>query len=114
VSALAQLLREDAAAEMPPMTTWFAGGRAVASFFGSHVLTGAGRYRLVPTQANGQPAFAAYERGADGNYEAHAVFVLTLTGTQIARIVIFLDPGLVTLFGMPGELGAPAPRPARP
>ena len=42
------------------------------------------------------------------------MFVLTLTGTQIARIVIFLDPGLLALFGMPAGLGTPAPGPARP
>jgi RNA polymerase sigma-70 factor (ECF subfamily) len=114
VSALAELLREDAAAEMPPMATWFAGAKTVASFFGSHVFTGPGQYRLVPTGANGQPAFAAYERGPGGTYQAHAVFVLTLTGPAIARIVVFLDPSLLALFGMPAELGAPAPGPARP
>jgi len=114
VSALADLLREEAVLEMPPVATWFAGAQTVASFFGSHVFTQAGRYRLVPTGANGQPAFAAYERGPDGTYQAHAVFVLTLTGTQIARIVIFLDPGLLALFGMPAELGTPVPGPARP
>ena len=68
----------------------------------------------MPTGANGQPAFAAYERGPGGAYQAHAVFVLTLTGPAIARIVIFLDPGLLALFGMPAELGVPAPGPARP
>ena len=114
MSALADLLREEAVLEMPPVATWFAGAQTVASFFGSHVFTEAGRYRLVPTGANGQPAFAAYERGPDGTYQAHAVFVLTLTGTQIARIVIFLDPGLLALFGMPAGLGTPAPGPARP
>jgi hypothetical protein len=38
--------------------------------------------------------------------------VPTLTATGIARIVVFLDPGLVTAFGLPQEYGAGTPAPA--
>src|SRR6266705_1376246 len=75
-SALAELLREDVALEMPPMPAWFAGRAAVMRFFEAHVLAAPGLFRMVPTTANGQPAFAAYRRGRDGDYEAHAVQVL--------------------------------------
>ena len=59
------------------MPAWFAGREAVTRFFESRVLAAPGRFRMVPTMANGQPAFAAYRRGRDGAYEAHALQVLT-------------------------------------
>ena len=101
-SALAELLREDVALEMPPLLTWFAGRPAVTSFMASRVFTRFG-FRLVPVVANGQPAFAAYTREDDGSYHAHEVLVPTLTTTGIARIVVFLNPDLFEMFGLPPE-----------
>jgi RNA polymerase sigma-70 factor (ECF subfamily) len=99
--ALAELLRKDAVLEMPPLTGWFAGRDAVRAFFAAQVLTEPGMFRLVPTAANGQPAFAAYQRDAGGVYRAHAVLVLALSLTGIARVDIFLEPGLLGRFGLP-------------
>jgi RNA polymerase sigma factor (sigma-70 family) len=104
--ALAELLRKDATLEMPPLPAWFAGRDMVRDFLAAHVLTGPGRYRLVPTAANGQPAFAAYQRGPGETGQAHAVIVLDLSPAGIGRIVIFLEPALFGRFGLPGELGA--------
>jgi RNA polymerase sigma-70 factor (ECF subfamily) len=50
--------------------------------------------------ANGQPAFAVYQRERDGLYRADAVTVPTLTTTGIARIITFRNPGLFALFGL--------------
>ena len=86
---------------------------AVAGFIASHLLTEPGRLRLVPVMANGQPAFAVYEREPGGGYHAHAVVVLTVTGTGIARIVSFQNPGLFGSFGLPQECRAAGPTPAR-
>ena len=104
--ALAQLLREDATLEMPPMPAWFAGRAAVTRFFEAQVLAAPGLFRMVPTTANGQPAFAAYRRGRDGAYEAHALQVLTVTAAGVARLVIFLDPSLFRAFGLPPHYAA--------
>ena len=112
VTALTALLREDVALEMPPMLTWFAGREDVRRFLASKLFGTPGQFRLVPTMANGQPAFAAYEREHDGVYRAHAALVLTVTTTGIARIVIFLSPGLLGTFGLPQEYGAGPARPA--
>jgi RNA polymerase sigma-70 factor (ECF subfamily) len=112
VGALAELLREDVALEMPPMPAWFAGREDVTRFFASTVLTTPGLFRMVLTMANGQPAFAAYRRGRDGAYEAHAVQVLTVTATGVARLVIFLDPALFSAFGLPPRFGAAETAPA--
>ena len=95
MTALTELLRQDVALEMPPMLTWFAGRETVRRFLATKLLGTPGQFRLLPVLANGQPAFAAYEREADGVYRAHAVLVLTVTATGIARIVIFLSPGLL-------------------
>jgi RNA polymerase sigma-70 factor (ECF subfamily) len=104
VSALAELLREDIALEMPPLRTWFAGLSTVVDFLASNLVTEPGRLRLAATMANGQPAFAVYRRDDDGTYHAHAVIVLTVTPGAIARMVAFQDPGLFTVFRLPQAL----------
>jgi RNA polymerase sigma-70 factor, ECF subfamily len=106
VTSLARLLREDVALEMPPALTWFAGRAAVTAFFALRALDAPGRFRLVPVMANGQPAFAVYQRDRDGAYQAYAITVPTVTATGIARIVTFLDPRLLGLFGLPPKHGA--------
>ena len=111
-SALAELLRQDVALEMPPVLTWFTGHQAVVRFVSANLLTGPGQLRAVPVTANGQPAFAVYQRAPGGAFDAHAVLVLTVTATGIARIVAFQNPGLFALFGLPLEYGAAAAGPA--
>jgi RNA polymerase sigma-70 factor, ECF subfamily len=101
VTALAALLRADIALEMPPIATWFAGRESVARFLASNVLRAPGQFRLVATAANGQPAFATYQRDRDGVYRAHALQVLSVTPGGVARIVIFLDAGLFGSFRLP-------------
>jgi RNA polymerase sigma-70 factor (ECF subfamily) len=110
-SALAALLREDAVLEMPPLLTWFAGRQAVVRFFASQAWDVPGRFRLVAVMANGQPAFAVYQRDQGGAYYAHAVLVPTVTTRGIARMVSFLDSGLFASFGLPREYGAAAAGP---
>ena len=103
VTALAQLLAEDVALEMPPALTWFTGRPAVVAFTASQLLTEPGALRLVPVTANGQPAFAVYRRDSGTAYHAHALQVLTVTATGIARIVAFTEPGLFASFGLPAR-----------
>lgn len=96
--ALVTLLRADVELEMPPIPTWFTGRDAVVGFLASRVLR-EGRWHLVPTRANGQPALVEYARTESG-FEAHGVQVLTLAGDRIARITAFNDPALVPAFGL--------------
>lgn len=104
VDLLARLLRDDAVLEMPPIPTWFGGADAVVRFLGSRVLTTPSALRLVPAPANGQPAFALYQRGDDGEYRAHAIHVLTIAGARIARMSVFLDASMFPAFGLPPAL----------
>jgi RNA polymerase sigma-70 factor (ECF subfamily) len=107
-SLLAELLREDVALEMPPLLTWFTGRQAVAGFIAAHFLTEPGGLRLVPVLANGQPAFAVYQRGPGGAYHAHAMLVPTVAPAGIARIIAFQDTSLFGLFGLPPACRAAA------
>jgi RNA polymerase sigma-70 factor, ECF subfamily len=63
---------------------------------------------MIPTAANGQPAFAAYLRGRDGIYRAHSICVLTTAASRVTRVTSFNDPGLFATFGLPQAAPAAA------
>ena len=114
IPALMQLLREDAVFEMPPQPTWFAGRELIGRFLQARVLREPGRFRMIPTAANGQPAFAAYLRDSDGVYRAHSICVLTIAASRVTRVTSFIDPGLFAAFGLPQAApAAAAPVPGR-
>jgi RNA polymerase sigma-70 factor, ECF subfamily len=56
---------------------------------------------FVQTAANGQPAVAEYRRAADDVLRAHSIHVITPGHTGIARMVVFLDPALFSVFDLP-------------
>jgi RNA polymerase sigma-70 factor, ECF subfamily len=98
------LLKEDATFTMPPWPQWYAGRQAIGSFF-ALAWRACGGLRLLPTAANGQPAFAVYERSAaDGRWAAHAIQVLTLQDEMISTMTLFVPPAgprLFDAFGLP-------------
>jgi RNA polymerase sigma-70 factor, ECF subfamily len=96
-----EVLRHDAALEVVGSRTWFAGNTTCLPFLTAQALGSPGDWRMVPIAANGQPAAAAYLRGEDGVHHAYGISVLDVTAAGIARIVVFGEPGLVTLFGLP-------------
>ncbi len=100
IRALTRLLRADAVLEMPPIPTWFRGRDQVRRFLGDRLLQ-PGRFQVTLTAANGQPALGAYLREPDGSYQAHAIQVLTVSGSVIARITSFNDPALFGPFALP-------------
>ena len=100
---LGVLLKEDASVIMPPWLQWYVGRETIRSFFGVQWKT-CGGLRLVPTAANGQPAFAVYERGGDGRFAAHSIHVLTLARDAISTMSLFVEPRLVPAFGLPPVL----------
>lgn len=99
MDALLGLLQDGVELEMPPYLDWFSGKKDVMRFLGTRVGY-AGRLRMVPTRANGQPAVVAYARDGDGVYRAHSVQVLDVSGAGIARITAFFDVGLFGHFGL--------------
>ena len=108
VTAVIQLLRDDAVFEMPPEVTWFAGRELIGRFLRSQVLTEPGRFQMIPVAANGQPALASYMRGHDGGYHAHSICVLTIAGSRVARVISFNDPGLFATFSLSQTVPAAA------
>jgi RNA polymerase sigma-70 factor, ECF subfamily len=93
------LLKEDATFTMPPWLQWYAGRAAIGQFF-ALAWQACGGLRLVPTAANGQPAFGLYVRtGADAPWAAHALQVLTLEHDAISALTLFVQPGDARLFG---------------
>jgi RNA polymerase sigma-70 factor, ECF subfamily len=93
------LLKEDATFTMPPWLLWYAGRESIGSFFEMAWKT-CGGLRLVPTAANGQPAFAVYERsGTDERWTGHSIQVLTLQDDMISTLTIFVPPTGPQLFG---------------
>jgi RNA polymerase sigma-70 factor (ECF subfamily) len=104
VETILDLLADDATFEMPPYAGWHRGREAIAA---SWLMPDEPeiRLRLVPTTANGQPAFAAYRFSPDeGRFVAIALDVLTLDGDRIAAVTAFRTPALFPSFGLPVEL----------
>jgi RNA polymerase sigma-70 factor, ECF subfamily len=104
VDALVALLREDATLAMPPIPEWHLGPLAIGASIGSMVFVpgSSGAYRMVPTRANGLPAFGMYRRDAEsGEYRASSIHLVEVQGGGIASIVAFIDPSLFEKFGLP-------------
>jgi RNA polymerase sigma-70 factor, ECF subfamily len=105
VDALAAKLAEDAALTMPPTPTWYRGRDAVASFLRERPFADRYRWRVVPTQANSQPAFGHYLWDDEAQaFMAREVAVLTLDGARIGELTVFRDPDLLERFGLPDKV----------
>lgn len=108
VDELVSLLREDAKLSMPPLTLWLQGRDSIRTWMLGRGC-GCRGSRLLPTSANGQPAFAQYRPGEPGKpHRAWGLIVLDLEGGHITGVTTFLDTERVfPRFGMPLELTAP-------
>ena len=111
VAGLVALLKEEATLSIPPFPAWSCGHDAIRATltaypfrFGTH-----GLWRLYPTVANGEPAFA-FSRANESKdaYLAFGIQVVTLDSSTVARYVagvtMFHGPSLVAFFGLPLQL----------
>lgn len=105
MEALTALLREDADWNMPPYELWLNDRAEIAAWCMGPGIGCLGS-RLVPTVANGSPAFGQYKPSADGtSLEPWSLQVLELSGDRIAGITFFLDTARwFPLFGLPPRL----------
>jgi RNA polymerase sigma-70 factor (TIGR02960 family) len=104
VDAIIALLTDDAWFTMPPTTLEYHGHAAVGEFLReSASWRGDRSYRLVPTRANGQPAFGVYLPVGEV-YRTHGLVVLTLRGDRICAITRFVDTAVTGRFGLPRVL----------
>lgn len=109
LDAVAGLLAEDVRTAMPPWPMWFGGRDAVVAALATSWDTGSpayvGRFRMLPTGANGQPAAAAYVKGHDDSeYGAFAICVARVEHGRILEMTAFHDLGLFPAFGLPASL----------
>jgi RNA polymerase sigma-70 factor, ECF subfamily len=106
VEGLVALLREDAVLSMPPFPHWYRGHDAIRFFLEWAWREGPpGRFRLLPTAANGQPAYGVYDRGPDGVWRLRTLQVVTLEGGEVTAMTAFRDHGLFPAFGLRPVLG---------
>jgi RNA polymerase sigma-70 factor, ECF subfamily len=106
LDALVELLREDAVQSMPPYELWLQGRHEIAAWMAGPGAECRGS-RLVPTVANGAPAFGQYRpSGPGGRHEPWSLQVLDLRDGEIVGITFFLDTQrFFPLFGLPMHLG---------
>jgi RNA polymerase sigma-70 factor, ECF subfamily len=107
MSALVELLHEDAVQSMPPYAIWIEGADNIATWMvqpGPDACRGS---RLIPLTANGSPAFGQYKPDPEGGFTPWALQVIEVTGGRIARMTFFLDTAtLFPSFGLPDHLPA--------
>jgi RNA polymerase sigma-70 factor, ECF subfamily len=96
VDLLVSILHEEATLAMPPMAEWLQGARTIGASIAAMVFAEGGRFEVVATEANGQPAFALYRDG-----KASGIHVLEIAGGRITAVTAFLNPALFAAFGLP-------------
>ena len=102
VSALTNLLHEDATLSMPPYELWLQGHESIAKWMLSFGI-GCKGSRLVPVGAcGGTPAFAQYR---DGGLTPWALILLDVEDDRITSMTSYLDVAtLFPRFGLPMQL----------
>ncbi len=105
VDRVVALLTEDAWLIMPPVPLRYQGREVAAQFWSATAFRPGRSARLVPTRANGQPAFGLYIRDPRaGIAHANGILVLTLTDCGISVVTGFPDNSALPLFGLPRTL----------
>ncbi len=106
LDSLTALLHEDATWNMPPYELWLQTHLDIRKWcLGPGI--GCRGSRLLPTMANGSPAFGQYKPAPDGGYEPWSVQVLEISGGRISGITFFLETArFFPLFGLPTRLDA--------
>jgi RNA polymerase sigma-70 factor (TIGR02960 family) len=99
LDAVVALLTDDVFVSMPPMPLEYE-GRDIVARFCAGILRPGRRFDLVPTRANGQPAFGTYLRGPDGISHGTGLFVLTVAGDRICAMTRF-ENSVYPWFGLP-------------
>jgi RNA polymerase sigma-70 factor (ECF subfamily) len=99
------LLTDDAWVTMPPEPYEYQGHSAIRALLLNMEVSRGVPLRLVPTRANGQPAFGCYLPAPQTDIaRPYGLFVLTLQGDKISAITRFTDSSTFPLFGLPRAL----------
>jgi RNA polymerase sigma-70 factor (ECF subfamily) len=91
VDAFAAMLAEDATFAMPPLAGWYQGREGIATWAAGWPLSGAWRWRVAQTRANGQPALGFYSWDEDAQgYLPFALNVLSFRGALVSDVTAFV------------------------
>jgi RNA polymerase sigma-70 factor (ECF subfamily) len=105
VDVFTALLKDDAVMSMPPWREWYHGRPAIATFFARTGRPGGhAPFRLVPTAANREPAFAFYSRWQSPEWRFHSIQVVVVDGSRIEKLTSFVMPALASAFDLPDVL----------
>ena len=104
MDSLTSLLHEDATWSMPPYELWLQTHRDIRHWcLGPGI--GCRGSRLIPTMANGAPAFGQYKPDPAGGLQPWSLQVLEVSAGRIGGIVFFLDTAkFFPMFGLPPHL----------
>jgi RNA polymerase sigma-70 factor (ECF subfamily) len=102
--ALVALMTDDVWLRMPPSPLEYQGREQAGRWFATIVFREGRAFRLVPTRANGQPAFGVYVLSPlTGRAEVFDLIVITLAGDRVSAITRF-EHGVTDRFGLPPTL----------
>jgi RNA polymerase sigma-70 factor (ECF subfamily) len=105
IPGIVSVLTADATWEMPPFAGWYSGAGQIGELIAHNCpAKEAGDMRMVPTAANGQPAFGLYMRDLEGRHTPFQLQVLTVSGGAVAAVSVFFDLSLFEAFDLPGHL----------
>ena len=104
LDALIELLVTDVRLSMPPAMLEYRGIESAQRVYAAVTFRPGRTYRVVPTRANGQPAFGLYLADPHASvYRAYCLLVITTAGDHITAITSF-STNVMTRFGLPRTL----------
>ena len=105
IDSLVQLMHADAIQMMPPFALWLRGSADIARW-----MLGPGAEcrgsRMLPTSANGCPAFGQYRIDPEGGHRPWGLHVLEVAEGRISVLHVFLGEAIFRAFGLPAHLDA--------
>jgi RNA polymerase sigma-70 factor (ECF subfamily) len=111
IDRIVALLTDDCRATMPPEPIEVVGPLRIASFLRSLGFWGKA-VKVVPTRANGQPAFGYYIYDETTSlFRAGGLMVLALRNDRVAHITRFGGSSVFGVFGLPRSLCGEGDRP---
>jgi RNA polymerase sigma-70 factor, ECF subfamily len=106
VPGLVRLVTAGAVLEMPPAPLWYRGSRDYGLFMRRVFEMRGPGWAMRYLTANGQPALAAYAPAPGGGKQRHSLQVFTVIGGLVAHNVVFADPRVFEVFGLPEQISA--------
>jgi RNA polymerase sigma-70 factor (TIGR02960 family) len=114
IDGVVALLTDDAWLTMPPEPYEYQGRAAIGAFLADRAVSRGAPLRLVPTRANGQPAFGCYLPCPQTEIaRPYGLLVITLEGERVSAMTWFADSSVFPHFGLPRRLRAGPQRPTR-